>query len=117
MKHKTKIEHYTNTRAETVENVPGVTVRWVIGEQDGAPNFAMRIFEIQPNHSTPYHQHAWEHEVFVLDGTGAVHIEDGQSPISAGSVVYVPGMEMHQFANRGQDLLRFICVVPIDHQP
>jgi quercetin dioxygenase-like cupin family protein len=108
-----KIEHYTATQAEAVENVPGVTVRWVIGQRDGAPNFAMRVFEVQPDHSTPYHQHASEHEVFVLDGTGVVRLQDGESPISAGSVVFVPGMELHQFVNRGHDLLRFICVVPI----
>lgn len=108
-----KIQHYSATPAEAVENVPGVTVRWVIGEQDGAPHFAMRVFEVQPDHSTPYHQHASEHEVFVLDGTGVVRLQDGESPISAGSVVFVPGMEWHQFVNRGHELMRFICVVPI----
>ena len=108
-----KVEHYSKTAAELVENVPGVTIRWVIGEQDGAPNFAMRVFEVEPGHASPYHQHEWEHEVFVLAGQGVVRRQDGESPISNGSVVFVPSMEMHQFANRGDSVLRFICVVPV----
>jgi quercetin dioxygenase-like cupin family protein len=108
-----KVEHYSKTEAEEIENVPGVTVRWVVGDKDGAPNFAMRVFEVQPGYATPYHQHAWEHEVFVLAGEGAVRQETGESPIGHGSVVFVPGMEMHQFANRGDSVLRFICVVPV----
>ena len=108
-----KIEHYTDTPAESIENVPGVTVRWVIGEKDGAPNFAMRIFDVEPGHATLYHQHEWEHEVFVLSGEGIVRRPDGESPIGEGSIVFVPGMEMHQFVNRCNSVLRFICVIPV----
>jgi quercetin dioxygenase-like cupin family protein len=109
-----KIEHYTDTKAEPVEGVPGVTIRWVIAKQDGAQNFAMRVFEVEPGYGSPYHQHNWEHEVFILDGEGAVRDEGGEVPASAGSVVFVPGSVMHQFLNRGQSVLRFICVVPIE---
>lgn len=108
-----KVEHYSETPAEAVENVPGVTVRWVVGEKDGAPNFAMRVFEVEPGFASPYHQHEWEHEVFVLAGEGVVRKAEVESPIGHGSVVFVPGMEMHQFANRGESVLRFICVVPV----
>lgn len=38
----------------------------------GAENFAMRLFEIQPRGYSPLHQHDWEHEVFILEGKGAV---------------------------------------------
>jgi quercetin dioxygenase-like cupin family protein len=108
-----KIEHYTDTLAEAVEGVPGVTIRWVIGKQDGAPNFAMRVFEVESGGGSPYHRHDWEHEVFILEGEGAVRHQDREVPVSAGSVVFVPGSVMHQFLNRGQSVLRFICVVPI----
>ncbi len=108
-----KIEHYSRTPAEPADGVPGVTVRWVIGKKDNAPNFAMRIFEIEPGHSTPYHQHEWEHEVLVLDGEGTVRQKDGESRIGNGSVIFVHGMEMHQFSNRGESVLRFVCLIPI----
>jgi quercetin dioxygenase-like cupin family protein len=110
-----KIQHYTQTRPEPVAEGPGITVRWVVGKEDGAPHFAMRVFEVEPGHSTPYHSHAWEHEVFVLTGEGTVrHEVEQETAVSHGSVVFVPGMEPHQFINRGDGILRFICLVPIE---
>ena len=106
-----KVSKYLD--AEPSLEMPGVTKREVINADDGAPNFCMRVFDVEPGSSSPYHQHEWEHEVFVLAGEGVVRRQDGESPISHGSVVFVPGMEMHQFINRGSSVLRFICVVPI----
>lgn len=90
----------------------GVTMRLAIGPDDGAPFFNLRVFEVQPGHATPHHSHWWEHEVFVLSGRGVVRTEDGDVPLEHGSTVFVPGGELHQFANRGDDVFRFICVVP-----
>ena len=92
--------------------VEGVTMRTVIGPDDGAPVFNMRVFEVEPGHVTPHHCHWWEHEVFVLSGHGIVKTEQGDQPISHGSVVFVPGGDLHQFRNTGQDALRFICLIP-----
>jgi len=90
----------------------GVTMRVVIGPAEGAPVFTMRVFEVQPGHTTPLHSHWWEHEVFVLSGQGAAHTDRGDMPLGHGSTVFVPGGEVHQFRNVGDDPLRFICVVP-----
>ncbi|MBN1314175.1 MAG: cupin domain-containing protein [Anaerolineales bacterium] len=107
-----KVEHYTNITSEEVENVPGVSVRWVISAKDGAPTFAMRVFDVQPGQATPFHDHEWEHEVFVLDGEGLLRGQDQEWNLGTGSVVFVPGMEKHQFINRGENVLRFICLIP-----
>jgi quercetin dioxygenase-like cupin family protein len=109
-----KVQHYTDVPAEEVEGVPGVTVRWVISEKDGAPHFATRVFDVEPGHATPFHSHWNEHEVFVLAGQGTVRSESGETPLQAGSTVFVPGGEMHQFINQGDGVFRFICVVPND---
>ncbi len=90
----------------------GVALRWVVGQQDGAPRFAMRVIEVQPGMATPHHEHWWEHEVYVLSGTGIVTGAEGEHEIHEGSVVFVPGDEKHQFRNTGDEVLRFICVVP-----
>jgi quercetin dioxygenase-like cupin family protein len=92
--------------------VEGVTMRVVIGPAEGAPFFNMRVFEVQSGHATPYHNHWWEHEVFVLSGQGVVHTDRGETPVSHGSAVFVPGGDMHQFRNIGDDVLRFLCLVP-----
>jgi quercetin dioxygenase-like cupin family protein len=92
----------------------GVTMRVVIGPEEGAPFFNMRLFEVQPGCASPHHSHWWEHEVFILSGQGMVKTEQGDIPIGHGSTVFVPGGEMHQFRNGGDDVLRFLCLVPQD---
>jgi quercetin dioxygenase-like cupin family protein len=92
----------------------GVTMRVAIGPDEGAPYFTMRVFEVQPGCATPLHSHWWEHEVFVLSGQGVANTGRKETPIRHGSAVFVPGGDRHQFRNTGQDLLRFICVVPQD---
>jgi quercetin dioxygenase-like cupin family protein len=107
-----KVVHYNQVPAEEIPDVPGVTIRWVIAQADGAPHFALRVFEVQPGRTTPHHSHWWEHEVFVLDGTGMVATEEGDFPLAPGTAVFVPGNVLHQFRNTGEGLLRFICLVP-----
>lgn len=92
----------------------GVTMRVPIGPDEGAPFFTMRVFDVQPSSVSPHHSHWFEHEVFVLEGQGVVKTDQGAVPISHGSTVFVPGGEMHQFRNTGDDVLRFICLVPQD---
>ena len=99
---------------ETVPNtdVPGVALRTLIGEEQGEPRFAMRVFEVAPGGSTPYHQHWWEHEVFILAGSGTLRGEGGNLPLEADQAVFVPGMEWHAFMNTGSETLRFLCMIP-----
>ena len=67
------VRNYKEVEPSTVEEgATHTTIRWVIAEEDGAPHFSMRVFEIGPDGHTPLHEHGWEHEVFVLDGEGVV---------------------------------------------
>jgi quercetin dioxygenase-like cupin family protein len=99
-------------KVEGHPEIEGVTMRMVIGPEEKAPYFNMRVFDVQPDFSTPHHSHWWEHEVFVLSGQGTVKTDQGDRPISHGSTVFVPGGDLHQFRNTGDDVLRFICLVP-----
>lgn len=96
-----------------VDHGEGVSIRWLITREQGAPNFAMRIIEVEPGGATPLHRHFEEHEVYVLEGKGLVKGEQGDMPIKHGDVVYVSPRELHQFVNAGDSALRFICVIPI----
>lgn len=44
-------EEINDINAADVKFYPVITVR------DGAPNFALRLFEVDPNGNTPYHSH------------------------------------------------------------
>jgi len=95
-----------------MEGCKGVKVRWLLRTEHGAEKFWMRVFEVEPNGYTPLHKHPWEHEVFVLEGSGVVVGPDGEVPIGPGTVVFIPPNELHQFRNTGSSVLKFICLVP-----
>jgi quercetin dioxygenase-like cupin family protein len=110
-----KVEKSINTpkKPVNVEGAKGVEIRVLISRDDGAPTFAMRMFEVQPGGHTPLHRHPHEHEVFVLEGAGTF-IHEGQNyPIACDDVVFVPGNDEHSFRNTGASLLRFLCLVPL----
>lgn len=108
-----KVTHYSEVPAENPGGgTEGVTIRWVISAEDGAPNFYMRVFEVSPGGYSPLHSHPWEHEVYILSGEGKVVREDGGVKLRPGTAVFIPPGETHQFRNTGEQLLRFICVVP-----
>ncbi len=105
--------HYTDVPGDEVEkDAQGVRIRWLITDKDNAPNFAMRHFEIAPGGYTPHHEHAWEHEVFILAGAGAILSPDGEEPLKPGDVVFLPAGEKHQFRNGGDQPLELLCLIP-----
>ena len=94
------------------QGAKGVGLKVVISAKDGAPNYVMRVFEVEPGGHTPYHTHDWEHEVYVLEGKGTVRQDDKEYPVEKDSFVLVVPGEEHQFINKGDGVFRFICVVP-----
>jgi quercetin dioxygenase-like cupin family protein len=110
-----KAIHYKKVSVNHIEEdgADGVKVRWVINkEDDGAENFAMRVFEIAPNGHTPEHSHVSEHEVYVIEGKGIVIHEGSEEQLKPGYVVFVPPNIRHQFRNIGKEILRILCLIP-----
>jgi quercetin dioxygenase-like cupin family protein len=94
------------------EMVKGVTGRVVIGKDDGAKNFCMRVFTVAAGGFTPKHSHAWEHEVFVHAGRVRMLRGGEWADVESGSVLFIPGGEEHQFENSGKDDFVFVCLIP-----
>jgi quercetin dioxygenase-like cupin family protein len=109
-----QIKNYENVPSNevTMEGSSRCRVRWLIGEGDKAPNFAMREFEVAPGGHTPRHMHDYEHEVFVLAGKGVVVDGERERPLAAGDVVFVAPNDVHQFRNTGSEPMRFLCLIP-----
>ena len=109
-----KVNHYQAVAQQPVEmeGSQGCSVRWLLGERDGTPNFAMRQFDVAPGGFTPRHSHPYEHEVFVLEGEGEVFEGVEPHPLRAGDVVFVRPDEVHQFRNTGATPLKFLCLIP-----
>lgn len=111
-----KVIHYDEVELEdvTVEGAKGAKIRWLIGQKDGAPNFAMRMFEVEPGGHTPFHAHEWEHEMYCLAGKGVVNTERGKIPFGENDVLYMDPKMKHSFENVGEDTLKFLCLIPND---
>jgi quercetin dioxygenase-like cupin family protein len=52
-------------------------MRDLISEKDGAPNFRLRHFVIEPGGHTPLHRHDWEHENYFISEKGILVTERG----------------------------------------
>jgi len=95
-----------------VEGAKDVEIRWLISKDDGAENFAMRMFELQPGGFTPLHTHRHEHEVFVIQGQGVFVCEGQEHPFGSEYVIFVPPNKEHRFKNTGDSVLKLLCIIP-----
>jgi quercetin dioxygenase-like cupin family protein len=100
-------------QAMQMEGVQGVQMRLMVGRADGAPNFAMRHFTVEPGGHTPRHSHDYEHEVFVVEGAAQVEYDGAKHEIKAGDVLFVKPNVVHQFVNTGAATFKFLCLVPV----
>jgi quercetin dioxygenase-like cupin family protein len=97
------------------EGVKDVSIRWLVGHDSGAPNFYMRLFEVEPGGHSPFHSHPWEHEVYFLEGSGRINISGGKAiPFEKDHFALVAPDEEHQFENTGTTPLKFLCIIPKD---
>ena len=110
-----KKKHYTDEEELKVTdyNSTGTTVRWLITrENEGAPRYALRRFEIQPEGKIGLHGHPEEHEIYCLNGKGEVFTSKDKFGIKKDDVLYVPPEEEHGYKNTGDEPLVFLCIIP-----
>lgn len=112
------IRHFTEIEAVPVETdgARGAKKRLLIGTPDGVPRFSVRMFDIEKGGNTPHHAHDFEHEIFILEGTGKVLTREGEKDVTAGIAVFIPPGEDHKVVNTGDGLLRVLCMVPKEYE-
>lgn len=106
---------------ESVDAADGLTKGVLIGEVQGAPNFALRRFTLDPGAEVPRHTNEVEHVQYVLAGEYVVGIEgtdgdadldDGEHRVGAGDALLIPGGTVHWYRNDGGEQGAFLCAVP-----
>ena len=90
----------------------GVSIRYLVVEEFGAPNFEMRYFELEKGTATSLDVHTSEHEVFVVRGKGTLILKGKEYPLRPHDAVLIEPNEQHQFMHRGDGPFGFICMVP-----
>lgn len=108
------VKKFDEVEKQTVneEGARNTSIRWLVGKDSPAPNFYLRQLELEPGGHTPYHNHPWEHEVYVLEGSGRINSKDGPKVLEKGSVALVMPGEEHQFENTGDTDFKFLCIIP-----
>ncbi|MFC6726829.1 cupin domain-containing protein, partial [Halobium palmae] len=88
----------------------------LVDERDGAPNFAIRRFTLDPGAEVPRHTNEVEHEQHVLEGEYVVGLDgpDGETEhvVRAGDSLFVPAGTVHWYRNEGDEPGAFLCAVP-----
>ena len=61
----------------------------------------------------PRHRHAyWDEHIYVLDGSGAIILEDERVPIKKGATIFIPKGSWHGFENPNTDLFVLWAAAP-----
>ena len=102
--------------AVNLEGAKGAARQVPIGKADGAPNFSIRVFTLEPGGHTPHHIHESEHLNYILEGSGVAMEGDTPRAISKGDFVLVTPREKHQYRNTGEVPLVFMCMVPSQYE-
>ncbi len=113
--HITNLEK-TKKFVPQMEGAKDIVKQIPISREHGTPNFSFRVFTIAPGGHTPYHQHAFEHLNYVIEGCGEVVKEKSSEPIAKGDFVLVLPGEIHQYRNNSQAPLVIICAVPKEYE-
>jgi quercetin dioxygenase-like cupin family protein len=109
-----KIKHYKEVKGARFDNgvAKNIVGRVMIGKDDGASHFCMRVFEIGEGGHTPSHTHEWEHEIFIHQGHGELFNNGDWVSVAPGTAIYIPGNELHQIKNKGKEPLVVVCLIP-----
>ena len=97
---------------ESVDAADGLRKGVLVGPEHGAPNLAIRRFELEPGAEVPEHTNEIEHEQYVLEGEYVVGIGDEEHTVSAGDSLLVPAGAVHWYHNDGDERGAFLCAVP-----
>ena len=109
-----KVMNYRDVKAEDVgpDMAEGhVTIRWLIAEKDGARTFYMRLFEMSPRAKIKAHFHPWEHEIFILKGSGRLRIGKTWHEVKSEMFVFIPPNVEHEY-EADEEGLTFLCLIP-----
>lgn len=73
-------------------------------------NSATQFVGIIPPGRAPEHYHHYDEVIYVLDGSGVLHLEAGGTPVEAGTCIHLPARLKHSLENAGDGSLKVLGV-------
>jgi quercetin dioxygenase-like cupin family protein len=91
-----------------------VRVQYLIDDRHGSGRFALRLYAVKKGGHTPLDQHPYEHQVYVVSGSGWLKQSKGSGSnlraLKAGDAIFIPSNAVHQFSNTHEEPFVFLCV-------
>ena len=102
---------FRTVREDNQEPIPAGdrTFKYLVNQDLGAARVTQFIGVI-PTGRAPMHHHTYEEAIYVIEGEGSVHTEDGDGPFKAGSSIYLPRGVRHSVENTGSTNIRVLGV-------
>ena len=66
---------------------------------------------VKPGQITMPHRLKSSEVYYILEGEGAMYIDDETQPVGPGQAVYIPPGSIQQIRNSGSRELKFLCIV------
>lgn len=95
------------------------SIKRLIDTPDGADRFVMSLFHLGSNGASPYHYHAWEHEVYILSGSLTLSLPNEKKKVilKEGDVLFLPRNEPHGFITDKDQECDFLVIAPTHRPP
>ena len=92
----------------------GTRAARLINLDDNPPTCTMTYSEIPPDGTSPHHIHEWEHEVYIIGGSGTLVCDGKDYPVKAGDAIFIPpNVDHYTFNNGGQGNIQRIEINPL----
>ena len=96
---------------------PGGPPVRLISAEDNPPTNTMLYSEIEPGSTSAHHIHPWEHEIYILKGSGTLVCDGNNYPVKEGDAIFVPGEVNHYTLNDGgEGVMRRLEINPLSAQ-
>jgi mannose-6-phosphate isomerase-like protein (cupin superfamily) len=82
----------------------------VVADPDSGLRSATHFVGYIPTERAPNHFHYYDEVIYVLEGTGAMHMNGETSPLEPGSCIHLPARTVHCLENLGEDTMRVVAV-------
>jgi quercetin dioxygenase-like cupin family protein len=105
------VKHSSSIQKEKISAGKNTFKQVLIGQEEG-PNFAMRLFTIEPQGEMPLHKNSVEHEQYVVQGRAQIGIGEKSYTVETGDVVFIPANVPHYYRTIGDEAFKFLCMVP-----
>ena len=96
-----------------MKGVEKTWIQWLIASKEGAGNYAMRLFTVEPGGVIGKHNHPWEHEIYFLEGKGIVGAGEEEKEVEPGNFAYIEPDIPHWYRNTGESDWKFLCIIPM----